>query len=123
MKKHVQLFAVSFFVPQERLSTVLEVITKEVTGLKVEATDNGPINTMKMPRSKRKQGASPVTDCGRAFIKSLSAGAEFRTADMREALKKGGFKESNYGPVLATLANENLFTSPKKGLYIKRGGK
>jgi hypothetical protein len=118
------MFHVSFDIPQNRLTTVLEVLTKEVSNLQVTTVGNGPITTAVMPPKKRvitQSKGSPITEAVRAWVQQMPSGTEFNLKQVKTFLKENNFKESNCSPQMSLMNNiYKLIVSPAKGLYRRR---
>jgi len=117
------MFHVSFDIPQNRLTTVLEVLTKEVSNLEVKTIGTGPIVTASAPAKKRNSPlrGSPITEAVKAWVEQMPSGTEITIKQVKTFLKENNFKESNCSPQMSLMNNTyKLITSPAKGLYRRR---
>lgn len=117
-----KVFRVSITIPQQKLATVLQVLTKEGSDLKVESVGDGPINTMKTPRKSTKRG-SIMTDAVVTWIRKMPVGTEFTAEQVRGFLSENDMKAANYSPIMSNLMRDTniVVATGAKGTYRATG--
>lgn len=112
-------FRVSFLIPQVKLSTIMQVLTKEVSDLNITSEDGRPNHTMKTPATRKvAPRGSAMYDLVTQWIINMPKGQEFKVDEVKAVLKKAGHKDSNSSPILSKImAGSNIAVSPGKGLY------
>jgi len=111
----MKTFTVSFNVTEARLSTVIAVITKEVTNLTVaEAAPSGGAKKDRKPRtiSGRK---SPAWEAAINFLNTKKPGDHFTVHQVSEVLVAAGCASSSGSPLCSRLVQAGLAAREKDG--------
>lgn len=122
-----QFYRLSITVTGDKLSTLVDLMTKEGADLHIEPLDGKITNTMPLARVKgatRAHGKSPMTDALHAWISDMPQGKEFTTADIKKFLEKAGFKPTNSGPLMSKImADTTIAVMSGRGQYKATGRK
>lgn len=116
-------YRVSITVTGAKLSTILDVLTKEGSNLRVDPLNEGESVTMRTPRAPYSRGGSPMTVFIRDWIIGMPKDTLFVSDDVRKKLKEGGFNPTNYSPIMSGVTSETTLAvaTGKKGQYKSTG--